>query len=136
MSGEEGGSGIRVRRVYDPPEPRADGVRVLVDRLWPRGVSKERAAVDRWLKDITPSNELRGWYHQDRSGARHDAFVDRYRAELDDPAHAESVALLLGLLEEDTPVTLLTSVKDIDASHVPVLVEYLEHARAHRPGGA
>ncbi|MFD6421902.1 DUF488 domain-containing protein [Streptomyces sp. NPDC060198] len=130
-----GKSEVRVRRVYDPPEPRADGVRVLVDRLWPRGVSKERAAVDRWLKDVTPSNELRGWYHQDRSGARYDAFVDRYRAELDDSAHAESVALLLGLLEGDEPVTLVTSVKDIGASHVPVLVEYLEHASARRPGG-
>ncbi|MGX1638371.1 DUF488 domain-containing protein, partial [Streptomyces albidoflavus] len=53
----------RVRRVYEPAEP-SDGTRVLVDRLWPRGVSKERAAVDVWLKEITPSTELRDWYHQ------------------------------------------------------------------------
>lgn len=138
-SGSESGGGsgpVRVRRVYDPPEPRADGTRVLVDRLWPRGVSKERAAVDRWLKDITPSDELRGWYHQDRSGARYDEFVDRYRTELDDPAHTEAVTLLLGLLDGGTPVTLVTAVKDIEASHVPVLVEYLEHARTHRSGSS
>lgn len=132
---EHGGSGgpVRVRRVYDPPEPRADGTRVLVDRLWPRGVSKERAAVDLWLKDITPSHELRAWYHQDRD-IRYDAFVDRYRTELDDSAHAEAVAALLRLLDGAAPVTLVTSVKDIDGSHVPVLVEHLEHLRAQRPG--
>ncbi|WP_405459168.1 DUF488 family protein [Streptomyces sp. NBC_00101] len=132
--GSRDSGGLRVRRVYDPPEPRADGTRVLVDRLWPRGVSRERAAVDLWLKVITPSGELRGWYHQDRSGARYDGFAERYRAELGDTAHTEAVATLLRLLDGDGPVTLVTSVKEIDASHVPVLVGYLEHARAHRSG--
>jgi uncharacterized protein YeaO (DUF488 family) len=117
---------VRVRRVYDPPED-GDGTRVLVDRLWPRGVSKERAAIDVWLKDITPSDELRSWYHQDRSGARHDVFVERYRTELDDPAHTEAVERLVGLVREGGPVTLITAVKDVADSHVPVLVDHLTH---------
>ncbi|MFE7750818.1 DUF488 domain-containing protein [Streptomyces sp. NPDC057428] len=123
------GSDVRVRRVYDPPEG-GDGTRVLVDRLWPRGVSKEHAAVDLWAKDATPSGELRTWFHDNRD--RYDDFVDRYRTELGDPAHAEAVAELLGLLREDGPVTFVTAVKDVATSHVPVLVEHLEHALGHR----
>ncbi|GAA2941332.1 MULTISPECIES: DUF488 family protein [Streptomycetaceae] len=121
---------VRVRRVYDPPE-EDDGTRVLVDRLWPRGVSKEHAAVDVWAKDVTPSKELRSWYHEDRSGKRYDEFVDRYRAELGDPVHEHAVGELLGLLREHGPVTLVTAVKDLGDGHVPVLVEHLEHALRH-----
>lgn len=123
MSGSEP---VRVRRVYDPPED-GDGTRVLVDRLWPRGVSKERAAIDVWLTDVTPSDELRSWYHQDRSGARHDTFVDRYRTELGDPAHTEAVDRLVAIVREGGPVTLITAVKDVADSHVPVLVDHLKH---------
>ncbi|WP_328905340.1 DUF488 family protein [Streptomyces sp. NBC_00234] len=123
-----GKSSLRVRRVYDPLED-ADGVRVLVDRLWPRGESKAKAAIDRWAKDVTPSNELRSWYHQDR-GSRYDDFVDRYRAELADPAHTAAVGELLALIREGGPVTLVTAVKDVPHSHVPVLVEHLEHELA------
>jgi uncharacterized protein YeaO (DUF488 family) len=126
-----GSSGIRVRRVYDPPE-EDDGTRVLVDRLWPRGVSKEHAAVDVWAKDVTPSKELRTWYHENRSAERYDDFVDRYRTELGDPAHTEAVEALLALVRRGGTVTLVTAVKDIPASHVPVLVEHLEHALDHR----
>ncbi|MGW0782033.1 DUF488 domain-containing protein [Streptomyces sp. NPDC002913] len=124
------GSGIRVRRVYDPPED--DGTRVLVDRLWPRGLSKEHAAVDVWAKDVTPSKELRTWYHEDRTAERYDGFVDRYRSELADPAHTEAVEALLALVRGGGPVTLVTAVKDVPASHVPVLVEHLEYALDHR----
>ncbi|NEB38599.1 DUF488 family protein [Streptomyces sp. SID14515] len=116
---------VRVRRAYDPVED-ADGTRVLVDRLWPRGVSKERAAIGVWLKDVTPSDELRSWYHQDRAD-RHEEFVERYRAELDDPAHTEAVERLVGLVREGGPVTLITAVKDVADSHVPVLVDHLQH---------
>ncbi|WP_406464057.1 DUF488 family protein [Streptomyces sp. NBC_00111] len=125
------GSGIRVRRVYGPPEDD-DGTRVLVDRLWPRGISEQQAAVDLWAKDVTPSDELRTWYHEDRTGDRYDAFADRYRAELRDPAHTEAVEGLLALLREGGAVTLVTSVKDVPASHVPVLVAHLEDALDHR----
>ncbi len=124
-------SDLRVRRVYDPRED-GDGTRVLVDRLWPRGVSKERAAIDKWLKDLTPSDELRSWYHEDRSGTRYDAFVDRYRAELAGPVQAASVDELTALVRAGGPVTLVTAVKDVPHSHVPVLVDHVEHELRHR----
>lgn len=114
-------TGFRVRRVYDPPEAD-DGVRVLVDRLWPRGVSKERAAVDEWCKELTPSNELRTWYHGHPD--RFDDFAERYRAELAGPASDPAARRLRELRElaRGSRVTLLTAVKDPDHSHVPVLL--------------
>lgn len=75
-----GGGEVRVRRVYDPPDPAADGVRVLVDRLWPRGLSKAAAAVDEWPKEVTPSAELRKWFHG--GGGGFEEFRERYEAEL------------------------------------------------------
>ncbi|MEV6009020.1 DUF488 family protein [Streptomyces sp. NPDC051976] len=111
-------TGFRVRRVYDPPEP-ADGVRVLVDRLWPRGVSKERAAVDEWCKELTPSNELRTWYHSHPD--RYDDFAERYRAELAG-SEADPAVRRLRELARGSRVTLVTAVKDPDHSHVPVLL--------------
>ncbi|GAA0452858.1 DUF488 domain-containing protein [Streptomyces stramineus] len=116
---------FRVRRVYDAADP-ADGVRVLVDRLWPRGLSKERAAVDEWLKDVTPSGELRSRYH--RTGD-HEEFAERYRAELAGPGPAAAARHLRDLARTST-VTLVTSVKDVEHSHVPVLVEHLRTLRA------
>ncbi|MDI9886712.1 DUF488 family protein [Streptomyces sp. HNM0645] len=113
---------IKVRRVYDAPDPD-DGTRVLVDRLWPRGVSKERAAVDAWLKEVAPSGELRGWYHHDRS--RYEEFDARYRTELEDGAAAQALERLRALVRGG-PVTLVTSVKSVEGSHVPTLVDVLE----------
>ncbi|MFB7223383.1 DUF488 domain-containing protein [Streptomyces sp. NPDC056227] len=126
-----GSDSVRVRRVYDPQED-GDGTRVLVDRLWPRGVAKDRARIDRWLKDLTPSNELRSWYHEDRSGTRYDDFVDRYRAELADPSHTAAVRELVELVRAGGPVTLVTAVKDVPHSHVPVLVDHVEHELRHQ----
>lgn len=126
-----GSSSVRVRRVYDPQED-GDGTRVLVDRLWPRGVAKDRARIDRWLKDLTPSNELRSWYHEDRTGTRYDDFVDRYRAELADPVHTAAVDELVELVRAGGPVTLVTAVKDVPHSHVPVLVDHVEHELRHQ----
>ncbi|MFB6715322.1 MULTISPECIES: DUF488 domain-containing protein [unclassified Streptomyces] len=125
------GTDVRVRRVYDPQEDD-DGTRVLVDRLWPRGVAKDRAGIDRWLKDVTPSNELRAWYHEDRTGTRLDEFAERYRAELADPVHTAAVDELVELVREGGPVTLVTAVKDVPHSHVPVLVDHLEHELRRR----
>ncbi|WP_406509801.1 DUF488 domain-containing protein [Streptomyces sp. NBC_00212] len=116
---------MRVRRVYDPPED-GDGVRVLVDRLWPRGLSKERAAVDEWPKELTPSTELRRWYHEDRT--RYPEFQKRYEAELAEPEPAQALDRLLALAE-GRAVTLVTAVKDIDHSHVPTLVAVLKRGR-------
>ncbi|MEU3503822.1 DUF488 family protein [Streptomyces hundungensis] len=115
----------RVRRVYDPPE-EADGLRVLVDRLWPRGLSKERAAVDEWPKELTPSTELRRWYHEDRS--RFAEFQERYEAELTGAEQARALDRLVELAKDRT-VTLLTAAKDVDHSHVPTLVAAVGRGR-------
>ncbi|MFG2433569.1 DUF488 domain-containing protein [Streptomyces sp. NPDC048508] len=122
-------AGFRVRRVYDPPES-ADGRRILVDRLWPRGLSKERAHLDEWLKDIAPSSGLRIAYHAGEVDFA--AFQGQYEAELDDAEHAAAVEHLLGLASDGT-VTLVTAVKEPENSHVGVLVSHLtEHGRGPR----
>jgi uncharacterized protein YeaO (DUF488 family) len=115
---------VRVRRVYESPEPE-DGVRVLVDRLWPRGLSKEAAQVDEWPKALTPSTELRRWYH---AGERsYEEFSGRYEAELDAPEAAELLDHVRELAAKGT-VTLLTAAKQPDTSHTAVLVRLLEDA--------
>jgi uncharacterized protein YeaO (DUF488 family) len=116
---DRGTTGFRVRRVYDPPSPQ-DGVRVLVDRLWPRGLAKGRAAVDEWPKELTPTGELRAWYHAHPD--RYAEFERRYRAQLAD--REEAVRHLRDLAARG-PVTLLTAVKDPGHSHVPVLLAHL-----------
>jgi len=111
----------RVRRVYEPAEPD-DGHRVLVDRLWPRGLSKERARLDQWCKAIAPSNELRKWY--DHDPARYAEFARRYRAELDDPERAAALAQLRELTV-DGRLTLLTATKRSDIGEAAVLADLL-----------
>ncbi|MFI9258055.1 DUF488 domain-containing protein [Streptomyces sioyaensis] len=114
--------GLRVRRVYEAPEP-ADGARVLVDRLWPRGLSKEEARLTEWCKDVAPSTELRRWYgHQEE---RFDRFAERYRAELAQGDAPQALERLRGLADEG-PLTLLTAVKDVPSSHAAVLAEVLQ----------
>lgn len=111
---------IRMRRVYEAPEP-GDGVRVLVDRLWPRGLSKEAAAVDDWPRAVTPSAELRRWFH---GGGSAGEFRVRFEAELAEPAAVAELERLRGLAA-DGPVTLLTAVKDPASSHAAILAELL-----------
>ncbi|MEV0647413.1 DUF488 family protein [Phytomonospora sp. NPDC050363] len=117
------GDRFRVRRAYEEPRPE-DGLRVLVDRLWPRGLAKEKAEVDRWPKEITPSTGLRKWYHE-APAERHDEFAGRYRAELDADEAAEPLRELREAAAKGT-VTLVTAVKNVDTSHVPILLEHLE----------
>jgi uncharacterized protein YeaO (DUF488 family) len=112
---------IAFRRVYEEPSPQ-DGKRVLVDRLWPRGVSKEAAHLDTWLKDVAPSTGLRRWYHHDPE--RFAEFRRRYIAELDDPEHEQAVQELRDLAAHDR-VTLLTATKDADHSEAAVLAHWL-----------
>ncbi|MFB6562431.1 DUF488 domain-containing protein [Streptomyces sp. NPDC056400] len=112
---------IRLRRVYDPPEPAADGVRVLVDRLWPRGLAKAVAGVDEWPKAVTPSTELRKWFHD---GGSAQEFRQRYEAELTEPGAVAELARLRSLAEAG-PLTLLTAVKDPGSSHAAILAERL-----------
>jgi uncharacterized protein YeaO (DUF488 family) len=114
-----------VRRVYDRPDP-ADGYRVLVDRLWPRGLAKSAAAVDEWLKAVAPSDELRRWYGHEVD--RFAEFRDRYVAELGTPERAEALAHLRELADPG-PLTLLTATKDIEHSQAAVLAEQLRRAR-------
>lgn len=113
---------VRIRRVYEPPEP-ADGVRVLVDRLWPRGLSKEAARVDEWPKALTPSTELRRWYHTGEGS--YEEFAERYEAELADPAAVELLDRVRELARKGD-VTLLTASKTPERSHAAVLVRLSE----------
>jgi uncharacterized protein YeaO (DUF488 family) len=112
---------VRARRVYEPAEP-SDGRRVLVDRLWPRGLSKDRARLDEWLKAVAPSDQLRRWYGHEP--ARFAEFRRRYEAELSEPDRAEA---LRHLREEarSGPVTLLTATKDLEHSEAAVLAQLL-----------
>ncbi|MGW7352647.1 DUF488 domain-containing protein [Streptomyces sp. NPDC054784] len=127
-SREEGGPrpDVRVWRVYDPPED-GGGARVLVDRLWPRGMAKDRARLDAWLREVAPSPELRRWYGHDP--ARFEEFSARYRAELDGredapPEAAEALERLRACAAEG-PLTLLTATRDTDRGHAAVLADLL-----------
>lgn len=111
---------IKLKRAYDEPAKR-DGLRILVERLWPRGVSKEKAAVDLWLKDLAPSTELRKWFSHDPE--KWNEFRKRYRAELG------KVGDLLVLLKHRTtegPVTFVYAAHDEERNSAVVLKEYLE----------
>jgi uncharacterized protein YeaO (DUF488 family) len=116
---------VRVRRVYDPPEP-GDGRRILVDRLWPRGLSKSAAAVDEWAKAVAPSDELRRWYGHEQ--AKFAAFRARYGAELRMADRAEALAHLRDLARSG-PITLLTATRDVEHSQAAVLAARLRRAR-------
>jgi len=111
---------IRLKRAYDSPAPE-DVERILVERLWPRGVSKERAAIDLWMKEIAPSAELRKWFSHDL--AKWEEFVERYRAEL-----AEKPELLAELREKARhgTVTLIYAARDEAHNSAVVLREFLE----------
>lgn len=117
---------ISYRRIYDPPEP-SDGIRVLVDRLWPRGIRKEDAHLDEWLRYIAPSTELRRWYGHDPQ--LFTEFRRRYLAELRG-APQRDIAHHLLTLTHGQSVTLLTATRDIEHSQAAVLAEWL---RTHEP---
>ncbi len=112
---------LRIKRAYDPPAPD-DGYRVLVDRLWPRGLSKEKADLDGWLKEIAPTSELRKWFGHDP--ARFDEFARRYRAELD--GNPEAVGEALELVREKPRLTLVYAAHDEHANQAVVLRAYLD----------
>lgn len=120
---------VRVRRVY---EERAedDGARVLVDRIWPRGVSKEKAHLHEWCKQVAPSTALRKWYNHDPE--RFEEFGRRYRTELEDPERAEALTQLCELTGHGT-LTLLTATKNADISEAAVLADLLRSC--HSGGG-
>ncbi len=112
---------IRARRVYDPPEPD-DGTRVLVDRLWPRGLRKDGAGLDEWAKDVAPSSELRSWYGHDP--AKFGEFCRRYTQELERGAPHAALDHLATVATSGR-VTLLTATRDLDHSQAAVLAGLL-----------
>ena len=116
----EGAPDIRVKRIYDPYDA-TDGARVLVDRLWPRGVRKDEARLTLWLKDIAPSDDLRRWFGHDPS--RFAEFARRYRAEL--AANKDAVGRMDDLVKAGR-VTLLYAAHDTKHNEARVLADYLE----------
>ena len=111
---------LQLKRVYDPPAA-TDGARILVDRLWPRGLSKDKVKIDHWLKDLAPSDGLRKWFGHDPE--KWDEFKARYHRELD--ANAEAVKKLRALLRAKR-VTLLFGAKDLQHHNAAALSEYLQ----------
>ena len=113
---------VDIKRVYEQAADE-DGVRILVDRLWPRGVSKERAALSGWLKNVAPSPDLRRWWHHDPD--RFEDFARRYRTELDDnPALGD----LLSIVREHDRTTLVYAAKDPAVNHALILRDYIRQA--------
>jgi uncharacterized protein YeaO (DUF488 family) len=111
---------LKLKRVYEAPH-KDDGTRILVDRLWPRGLTKERAKVDLWLKEIAPSTELRRWFGHDPKKWR--SFRERYETELKD--HADQLKLLKSKVKEGT-VTLIYGARDQQHNEALVLKQFLE----------
>ncbi|MDQ2826853.1 MAG: DUF488 family protein [Actinomycetota bacterium] len=112
---------VRVRRAYEE-RVHGDGARILVDRIWPRGLSKEKADLDEWCKPVAPSTSLRKWYGHDPE--RFEEFGRRYRAELEQPERAEALEHLRDLARHRA-VTLLTATKHAEISEAAVLAELL-----------
>jgi len=122
---------VRMKRIYDEPGPE-DGCRVLVDRVWPRGLSKERADIDEWLKQVAPSTGLRKWYGHDPD--LYAEFTTRYSRELVQEGAADAFAHLRQLASEGA-LTLLTATRRSEISQASVLVRLLNTARgAEFPG--
>jgi len=117
---------VAIKRIYEPAA-RTDGVRVLVDRLWPRGLAKASAALDEWLRDLAPSNELRRWYH-----ARPDQwqnFRRKYLQELSQPEAQDSLQRLYQLADKRKRLTLLFASKNETHNNAIVLKELLDGRR-------
>ena len=109
---------INVKRIYEPAE-KSDGYRVLVDRVWPRGISKEAAVIDLWLKDIAPSTALRKWFaHDDKKWP---SFRTKYLRELE---HNEAVQVVRDLIKKEKVITLLYGAKNTEHNQARVLEEY------------
>ncbi|WP_432974155.1 DUF488 domain-containing protein [Dactylosporangium sp. CA-233914] len=119
---------ITYRRIYEESSPE-DGKRVLVDRVWPRGMRKADAHLDEWLRDVAPSTELRRWYGHEPS--RFDEFRRRYLTELREPARRQAADHLRDIANHDK-VTLLTATHDVDHSQAAVLTDWLTGAGRSR----
>ncbi|KTD08974.1 uroporphyrin-III C- methyltransferase [Legionella gratiana] len=110
---------IKMKRIYEKPEPE-DGYRILVDRLWPRGIKKENAAIDLWLKEIAPSNSLRKWFHHDLE--KWPEFQERYAQEL---AHEKKLITTITENAKHHTVTLLYAAKDKTHNNAAALLKII-----------
>lgn len=113
---------IQIKRIYDAPS-KSDGFRILVDRLWPRGVSKEKARIDEWMREVAPSNELRQWYQHDP--AKWLEFRKRFAQELKEPGRAVLFARLKKLAREQKTLTLVFASKEEKLNNAAALKEML-----------
>ncbi|MGM5630027.1 DUF488 domain-containing protein [Apibacter raozihei] len=112
---------IVVKRVYEPYDPE-DGYRILVDRLWPRGIKKENLPYDMWAKEVTPSSGLRKWFHSDPEH-HWPVFVSHYREEL---SQSDAVEKLMPLLASHPKITLLYASKNKEQNHALILKDFLD----------
>ncbi len=112
---------LRVKRVYEEPE-EVDGERILVDRIWPRGLSKEKARLSDWRKELAPSNDLRKWFGHDPE--RWEEFKERYRAELEEAGKVEEVREISDMAEEGN-VTLVFGAKDTEYNNARALESFI-----------
>jgi len=112
---------IKIKRIYEDYS-KNDGYRVLIDRLWPRGISKDRAKVDLWIKDIAPSNDLRKWYHENSEKSKE--FQKRYLAELKN--NSDSLKEIKTIINNQKRITLISASKDPNPIHGIVLMKSLQ----------
>ncbi|HZD99318.1 MAG TPA: DUF488 family protein [Micromonosporaceae bacterium] len=124
MTAKHRAPAVSVKRVYEPAEP-GDGARVLVDRLWPRGLASATAGIDDWVPAVAPSTTLRRWFGHDPT--RFDEFRRRYLDELTDDEHTEPLRILRDAAERG-PLTVLTATKDVSVSHASILVGVITKA--------
>lgn len=115
---------IQIKRIYEEPQ-KSDGLRILVDRLWPRGVSKEKAALDLWFKDIAPSNDLRKWFGHDPK--RWSDFQKKYKTEI--KANKVVFDELKEIVKQRKTVTLLYAAKDVEHNEAVIIRDLLEPPR-------
>jgi uncharacterized protein YeaO (DUF488 family) len=113
---------VEIKRAYEKPSA-SDGQRVLVDRLWPRGVSKDEANIDHWLKDLAPTETLRKWYHQ---SGNWELFKRRYFKELCTPEASAALETLYNLIDQHARVTLIYSSRDAERNNAAALKELLD----------
>jgi uncharacterized protein YeaO (DUF488 family) len=123
------GRDVRYRRIYDDASSE-DGLRILVDRVWPRGMRKQDAHIDEWLREVAPSTELRRWYGHDSD--RYAEFRRRYLDELREPERQQAV-LRLRETAGHNRMTLLTASRDLEHSQAAVLADWLNRVESSRP---
>ena len=126
--GEAMGNDVRYRRIYDDASSE-DGVRILVDRIWPRGMGKEDAPIDEWMRDVAPSTELRRWYGHDPD--RYAEFSRRYLTELREPERQGALQRLRETASRKR-MTLLTAARDLEHSQAAVLAHWLNRGETSR----